>query len=150
MTRTELEHLLRTEAEKTGERAFVVGKTAALLAQVPSPPSELALEVEIVPGSPASVTLDAMLPTGWQTRLVPIHNAHTGGATGYCVDIHDMAASMYASGSDTAHRFCADLVRFGLVDHPTLEARVNELPIDNERKQSIVDRLHYHFAAAAC
>ena len=35
----------------------------------------------------------ATLPAGWSERLVPICNENTGGATGWCLDVHDLAAS---------------------------------------------------------
>ena len=31
----------------------------------------------------------AIAPSGWERRLVPIQNENTGGATGWCLEIHD-------------------------------------------------------------
>src|SRR5690606_12739628 len=38
------------------------------------------------------------LPRGWKERLVPIKSANTGGATGLCLDVHDLAVAKLAAG----------------------------------------------------
>ena len=33
----------------------------------------------------------ASLPDGWENRLTPICNPNTNGATGWCIEVHDIA-----------------------------------------------------------
>lgn len=42
----------------------------------------------------------ATLPAGWANRLVPINNENTGGAIGWCLDVHDLALSKLVAGRD--------------------------------------------------
>ncbi len=40
----------------------------------------------------------ALLPKGWETRLTPVCNENTGGATGWCIDPCDLTiAKLYAA-----------------------------------------------------
>ena len=39
----------------------------------------------------------ATLPAGWADRLIPICNANTNGATGWCIEVHDIAIAKYAA-----------------------------------------------------
>ncbi len=34
----------------------------------------------------------ATLPAGWQQRLAPICNENTGGATGWCLEVHRLSS----------------------------------------------------------
>ena len=42
----------------------------------------------------------ATLPAGWGDRLTPIQNANTNGATGWCIEVHDIAIAKYAAGRE--------------------------------------------------
>ena len=42
----------------------------------------------------------ATLPAGWAERLVPIHNENTAGATGWCLEVHDLAISKLVAGRE--------------------------------------------------
>jgi len=42
----------------------------------------------------------AIRPAGWEQRLIPLSNENTGGATGLCLDVHDLALSKYAAGRE--------------------------------------------------
>ena len=33
------------------------------------------------------------LPDGWQQRSIPVCNENTAGATGWCLEVHDIAAA---------------------------------------------------------
>ncbi len=39
----------------------------------------------------------ATLPEGWKDRLVPVRNANTRGATGWCLEAHDLVLSKYVA-----------------------------------------------------
>jgi len=36
----------------------------------------------------------ALLPKGWESRLMPVCNENTGGATGWCIDPCDLTIAM--------------------------------------------------------
>ena len=57
----------------------------------------------------------AILPAGWQQRLIPISNLNTGGATGLCLDVHDLVLSKYAAGREQDIEFNQALVWQALV-----------------------------------
>ena len=95
-------------------------------------------------GSPATATL----PHGWEQRVVRLSNTNTGGATGLCVDVHDLALSKYAAGREKDIEFNRELARHGVVSKRKLTRLVPSMPIDDERKRLILDRIKTDFAAA--
>jgi hypothetical protein len=130
MRRSQLEHIIRAASSITGERDIVILGSQAILGQLPNAPDELlrSMEADVVPRnrpelsdlidgsigelSPFHHTFGyyahgvggetAVLSAGWKERLVPIANENTGGATGWCLEIHDLLLSKYAqAGSGT-------------------------------------------------
>jgi hypothetical protein len=69
----------------------------------------------------------ATLPAGWSDRLVPLANANTGGATGWCLEVHDLAVSKLVAGRDKDLDFVRVLVRERMVDPTVLRERVTML-----------------------
>ena len=67
-------------------------------------------------------------PAGWPDRLVPLVNANTGGATGWCLEVHDLAVSKLVAGLEKDLDFVRVLVRERMVDPALLEERVTMLP----------------------
>ena len=55
-----------------------------------------------------------MLPSGWRDRLVPLRNPNTRGATGWCLEVHDLAIAKVAGREKGWVDFDAG-VWFGLV-----------------------------------
>jgi hypothetical protein len=83
----------------------------------------------------------ATLPPGWQDRLVPIRNANTGGATGWCIEVHDLAASKLVAGRQKDLDFVRLLLRESMVAPDTLASRVEALPLPSDR----LDLVRAHF-----
>ena len=75
----------------------------------------------------------ATLPAGWRQRLIPVHNANTGGATGWCLEIHDLASSKLVASRDRDYAFVRVLLRERMVDPKLLEERLGALPLSRER-----------------
>lgn len=165
MTRTELEHLIRAAAEITQEKEHVIIGAASLLGAHPTPPDslrrtmeadmyprrrpELADQLEVIgelslfhqrfhiyahPVGPET----AVLPVGWESRLVRVQNENTKQAIGYCLDPHDLAASKLAAGREKDQEFVAGLLEHRLIDSSTLLARVNQLALAQEHRQQLV------------
>ena len=138
MTRDQLEHVLRAASAITGASELVViGSQAAhgsVLAPVPevlssmeadlfSPRSEAdatLIDGSIGEGSPFHQTFGyyahgvgeetAVLPRGWRDRLVPLRSEATGGATGLCLDLHDLAVAKLVAGREKDRVFVRALL----------------------------------------
>src|SRR5213080_1173981 len=121
MNRSDLEHILRPAKGVTGETEVIVIGSQAILGRVPDAPRALrpSMEADLYPRyhpelseliegslgelSPFHQTFGyradgvspttATLPKGWEQRLTPLSNENTGGATGWCLDPHDLAIS---------------------------------------------------------
>ena len=169
MHRQQLEHIIRAAAGITGASEFVIVGSQAVLGQFPQAPDELLISIEadvfslrdpadndlidgsIGEGSPFHQTFGyyahgvsaetAILPAGWRERLVPVHNQNTGGGTGLCLEIHDLAVSKLAAGREKDLDFIGGLLRHRLVQVPTVQARLNQTPLTSERIQSCLARL---------
>jgi hypothetical protein len=58
---------------------------------------------------------NATLPDGWDQRLIPFSNENTGGATGWCLEPHDLAFSKLAARREKDLKFVTALLRHKLV-----------------------------------
>ena len=152
MTRQQLEHIIRAAAAITKQDKLVIIGSQAILGEYPNAPEELLISMEAdvyAPDAPErsddidgalgpdtlfdrthgyhadGVSADtASLPAGWNERLVPICNANTNGATGWCIETHDMAVAKYAAGRPKDLRYTRDLWENGLLDPRTLNERL--------------------------
>ncbi|MCK6570205.1 hypothetical protein L6V77_03745 [Myxococcota bacterium] len=151
MRREQLEHVLRAAGAITQCRDFVVIGSQAILGEHPHAPDELLVsrEVDLYPldvpaladlidgtigeGSPFDTTHGyygqgvgpetAILPAGWQQRVIRVSTPATGGAVGFCIETHDLAISKYAAGRPKDRAFNRALVVHGLVERETLLSR---------------------------
>jgi len=167
MKRAELEHILRAAAGLTNEREFVVVGAAALLGSVPAPPAELTqtLEADIYPrrrpelselidGSLGELSLfhdtyryyahgvgpdTAVLPEGWEARLVAIEGPSTNGAVGYCLELHDLAASKLVAGREKDKAFVGAMLREGLLSRDRLNERIARLPVPEAQRDRLIE-----------
>lgn len=165
MKRGDLEHVLGAASAITNQRDFIVIGSQSILGQFPDAPAELLVsdEIDIYPrdrpeladlidGAIGELSFfhdefgyyaqgvgptTAILPGGWEDRLIIVTNDNTHGAVGQCLEIHDLLAAKYAAGRDKDRRFCRDTVRRGLADQARLLERVEALPLDDERKAAL-------------
>jgi hypothetical protein len=152
MNRTQLEHLVRAAADIANDDHIVVIGSQAILGQYPDAPASLRVSVEadvfprtyperaevidgsIGEGSPFHAAYGyyaqgvsettATLPAGWQSRLVAVCNANTRGATGWCLEVHDLAVAKAIAGRDKDRAFVREAIRHGLVNEATLRERL--------------------------
>jgi hypothetical protein len=66
----------------------------------------------------------AVLPEGWEERLLRFETPATNGVVAWCLEVHDLWISKAIAGRPKDIEFCAALARRGLVDGKTLEARL--------------------------
>jgi len=169
MHRQQLEHIIRAAAGITGASEFVIVGSQAVLGQFPQASDELLISMEadvfslrdpadsdlidgsIGEGSPFHQTFGyyahgvsvetAVLPNGWRDRLVPVRNENTGGGTGLCLEIHDLAVSKLVAGREKDVEFIGGLLRHRLVKVPVLRDRLNKTNLTSERLQICLARL---------
>jgi hypothetical protein len=85
-----------------------------------------------------------VLREGWRERLVPVRNPNTRGCTGWCLEVHDLAASKLAAGREKDLDFVAGLLKHGMAKPASLLQRIATLPLDDARRaqlRSITQRL---------
>jgi hypothetical protein len=169
MRRPQLEHIIRAAAGITGAQEFIIIGSQAVLGQFPDAPAELLVSIEadvftlrnpadadlidgsIGEGSPFHQTFGyyahgvavetAVLPVGWQERLVPVRNANTGGGTGLCLEIHDLAVSKLVAGREKDLDFVRGLFRHMLARVEAVRERLGATPVDDAWRQLCLERM---------
>ena len=164
MKLSEVEHVLRAAAEVTQEKEFICLGSQAILGQFPDAPRELrvSMELDLYPKAhpEKSDLIDgalgelssfhatfryyahgvgpktAILPSGWQDRLVRLNSPNTNGAVGWCLEVHDLAVSKLAAGRDKDKEFVSTLLHHHLASRQTLLQRI-ELIEDTELRARI-------------
>lgn len=156
MNRSQLEHIVRASAGVADATAIVVIGSQAILGSFPDAPEELLVSMEADvfplerPGD--SILIDgaigersifhetfgyyahgvdeamAVLPAGWRGRLVPIANENTRGATGWCLEPHDLAVSKLIAGREKDLAYVEALLRHRMVSPDELRKRLADTP----------------------
>ena len=170
MHRQQLEHIIRAAAGITGAAEFVIVGSQAVLGQFPQAPGELLVSIEadvfslrdpadndlidgsIGEGSPFHQTFGyyahgvsaetAVLPEGWRERLIPVHNQNTGGGTGLCLEIHDLAVSKLVAGREKDIDFLNGLLRHRMVEVQVIHERLKKTILVPERLEACLARLN--------
>jgi hypothetical protein len=173
MKRSELEHIIRAAGEISEEDRIVIIGSQSILGQFPEAPALLSrsMEADIYPlghperaekvddalgeGSPFHEQFGyyaqgvgpetAMLPDGWQSRLVSVANANTGGVTGLCLEVHDLAISKYAAGREKDREFTRELAKHHMTKKPVLLLRLQETETTAELRKIIRNRINADF-----
>ncbi|MGI8602071.1 MAG: DUF6036 family nucleotidyltransferase [Verrucomicrobiales bacterium] len=169
MQRPQLEHIIRAAAGITGAQEFIIIGSQAVLGQFPDAPAELLVSIEadvftlrdpadadlidgsIGEGSPFHQTFGyyahgvasetGVLPAGWQERLVRVHNANTGGGTGLCLEIHDLAVSKLVAGRKKDLDFICGIFRHKLASLETVRERLAATPMNDTLRHLCLERL---------
>jgi hypothetical protein len=162
--RADLEHIIRA-ASRIVEQDIVVIGSQALLAQHPNPPAamarsneadvyprntpERAIEIDGAIGEESQfhATFDyyahgvgpetAKAPDGWRERLIPLVNENTDGATGWCMEIHDLVLSKCFAGREKDWAYARIALDEGLVDPALLLERTSLLPGPKGHREQI-------------
>jgi hypothetical protein len=165
MNRRDLEHVIRAAADIADDDEIVVIGSQSILGQYPNAPAALCVsaEADVYPknkpdradlidgsigeGSPFHDTYGyyaqgvgestAILPAGWRDRLVAVRNANTRGATGWCLEAHDLVLSKYAAGREKDRRFAVVALAAKLVAEEVLVERLATMPIDESSRERV-------------
>lgn len=169
MNRADLEHIIRASSAITDQADIVIIGSQSILGQFPDAPlelrasleadvfarnrPELAIQIDGAIGerSPFNDTFGyyahgvdettATLPDGWQQRLVPIRNENTGNGTGWCLEVHDLAASKLAAGREKDFSFVSVLLRERMATAAVVADRIDSMPLPAEQKALLQARL---------
>ena len=166
MNRLQLEHAIRAVADLTGEKTLIIIGSQAILGQFPDSPPELLVSQEIdiyTPDRPETsdyitgafgldtpferthrFQIDGVSPTtatvpgGWENRLVAVRNANTNGATGWCLEVHDIAVAKYFANRPKDRRYTTDLWRHGMLDEATIRERMRNAPVTKAKRTAML------------
>ncbi len=142
MKRSEIEHVLRAAKGIAGEDEFILIGSQSVLGAFPDAPLVLRRSIELdlypklhpeksdlIDGAIGERSLfhethgyyahgvgpeTAHLPAEWENRLVRISSENTGGAIGWCLDVHDLAYSKLAAGRPKDLEYVGNLLRYKL------------------------------------
>ncbi|MDX2178461.1 MAG: DUF6036 family nucleotidyltransferase [Bryobacteraceae bacterium] len=169
MTRSQLEHIIRAAGTIADDTDIVVIGSQAILGQFPDAPPNLlvSMEADVYPrnkpersdlidasigeGSPFERTFGyygygvgpetAILPSGWEERLVLVESSNTLGIRGWCLEVHDLTISKLAAGRDKDLEFAAVAAGAGMADTHILRARLARTPLRPELEKAVVGRV---------
>ena len=176
MTRRELEHAIRAVADLTGETTLIIIGSQAILGTFPEAPSEMLVSQEVdifTPEKPETAEfisdafgadspfdqthgfqIDGVSPTtatvpgGWQNRLIPVCNANTNGATGWCLEVHDIAVAKYFANRPKDRRYTTNLWRYDMLDEATLAERMRNAPVTKAKRKTMLAAVRQDRATA--
>ena len=165
MKRDQLEHIIGAAATIADDDEIIVVGSQSILGQFPHAPAELcrSMEADVWPRnhperwelidgsigelSPFHETFGyygqgvgeetAVLPRGWQERLIRVESPATRGAVGLCLEIHDLLISKYVAEREKDLEFSRAAIAHGLVDQPILLERLGMTPIPTEKRRRI-------------
>ncbi len=169
MNRLALEHVIRAASAIFQDFDLIIFGSQAVLGSFPNAPEELFVSVEVdvfsrtnpegadlidgamgelssfhetfgyyAPGVSIEV---ATLPDLWEQRLVPLKNENTREATGWCIEVHDLAISKLAAGREKDLDYLSVLIRHKMVDQEILLNRLMETKISDAQKNLFRERL---------
>ena len=81
----------------------------------------------------------AILPAGWENRLVVVETASTAPGRGLVLEPHDCVLSKLAAGREKDYEFAAALIDAGLIDPAVLVERVETMPVSSGLRRRILD-----------
>jgi hypothetical protein len=177
MTRAQLEHIIRAAATIAEDDEIVVFGSQAILGQFPDAPEELlaSMEADVFPrkhperwelidGSIGELSPfheafgyyaqgvgpeTSVLPEGWESRLIPVCTAATRGATGLCLEVHDLVISKYVAAREKDRDFVKAVIRHDLVEKSVLLDRLGATPIEDHRKTTVASLIDRDFSSRA-
>ncbi|CAB1061395.1 hypothetical protein D1BOALGB6SA_6168 [Olavius sp. associated proteobacterium Delta 1] len=173
MTRAQLEHAIRAACEVSEDSELWIFGSQAILGEFPNAPEELRASVEVdvqpknrsdkinaIDGALGELSLfhqthgfyvhglsigeAAMLSKGWELRATPVFDEiSTNGKTGWCVEVHDIAASKLAAYREKDRDFVRILLIEKMINPETLIGRICTLRIDEPLRDRLVQWVQF-------
>lgn len=169
MNRQQLEHIIRAAAGNADTSEIVIVGSQSILGSFPDAPEELLVSIEadvfpkdrphdaiLIDGAIGERSLfhetfgyyahgvdedTATLPAGWRERLVPIHNENTRGATGWCLEVHDLAVSKLVAGREKDISYLKALFGHGLANPEVVRERLAQTSLGGAQSSLAIERL---------
>jgi hypothetical protein len=169
MRRHELEHIIRAAGELTDEYEFVIIGSQSILGSVAHPPQECVMSIEadiypmgaealgdLIEGSigegsefherfgyyaQAVDSSTAVLPDGWQQRLVRLQSRNTNGRAGFCLDPTDLFLAKCVANREKDRSFNRALLRAGIVLLDTALERLLSMPLPADQLDRLGQRI---------
>jgi hypothetical protein len=169
MQRSELEHVIRASGDIAKDNEIIVIGSQSVLGQFPNAPVRLlvSMETDVYPRNHPELAdkIDgaigegslfheengyyaqgvgpntAVLPAGWQDRLIEVNNANTNGVSGLCLEVHDLTISKLVAARSKDLEFVQELVRQEMVEAMTLARRLAVTNLSKDEKQRIALRI---------
>jgi hypothetical protein len=171
VNRAQLEHVIRAAATIAGDTEIVVIGSQAILGRYPEAPAELLVSAdvdvyprnhperaELIEGSIGELSpfhdtygyyaqgvgeRTAVLPGGWESRLVPVP---TPAGTGLCLEPHDLLISKYVAGREKDRDYVRTAARHRLADRQTLLERLARTPVDEQQRNRVAAQIEADFS----
>jgi len=162
MNRLQLEHVIRAAATISEDDEIVVIGSQAILGRYPDAPEELCLSADadlyprnhperadLIDGSIGELSpfhetygyyaqgvgpRTAILPTGWEERLVRVR---TQAGAGLCLEPHDLVISKYAAAREKDRDYVRAALHHGLVSQETLLERLDQTTLEVEERERL-------------
>ena len=169
MKRHQLEHIIRAASTIADDDEIVIVGSQSILGAYAQAPEELLVSEEadvyprhypdradLIDGSIGELSpfhdtfgyyaqgvspTTAVLPADWERRLIAIKTPATLGATGWCLEPHDLALSKLVAGREKDLAFVAVMAAHGMLHHNVLETRARSLPVDPRLHELIEGRI---------
>ena len=169
MTRSQLEHVIRVAGMISDDDDIVVIGSQSILGSFPDAPGELLVsrEADVYPrtyperaelidgsigeGSPFEQEFGyyahgvgpetAVLPEGWQQRLVVVFGPNTRMVRGWCLEAHDLAIAKLVAGREKDLDYVEAMGRFEMVRGEVLEARLGVTELEPVVRTLVAGRI---------
>lgn len=167
MTREQLEHAIRAVCDLSGETEIIVIGSQAILGEFPDAPAFLrqSTEVDVIlkskPGMTDHVdgvlgelsmfhathdfyvhgvsTETAVLPEGWEDRLVMVQSESTRQNIGWCLQGYDLAVSKLAAFREKDRDFVRVLLAERLLESSPLKERLAAMPLPAPERARLIE-----------
>ncbi len=173
MTRLQLEHVIRAAGTIADDDDIVVIGSQAILGQFPAAPLELLVsrEADVYPrahperadlidgsigeGSPFERQYGyyahgvgpetAVLPAGWEDRLVVVSSPNTRLVRGWCLEVHDLSIAKLVAGREKDLAFAKAIHRHGMARAEVLSERLAVTELEAPMRAVVASRITRYF-----
>ena len=88
----------------------------------------------------------AVLPRGWNDRLIVVKNENTNGIAGLCLEVHDLAISKFVAGRSKDLEFIQELIRHEMVRKEIMLTRLSGAELQDAERSRISSKIEAMFS----
>jgi len=88
----------------------------------------------------------AVLPSGWQDRVVVVKNENTNGIAGLCLEVHDLAISKFVAARYKDLEFVQELIRHEMIRKNIMLTRLDEAELQESERSRICSKIEAMFS----